>query len=288
LSLTVIAGYFADRGTHLAQAFLPNTVPPGAVNPCPACPSGFVYLTSNGRSTRRAGVFTLRRRLSSGLTSSLTYTWARARDNAATFNHTTVAPGTLAVAQNWRDLDAEWGPSAFDQRHLVAVDVQYTTGMGLRGGTLVDTWRGTFFKDWTVTAQFNAGSGLPLSPLHFVAIPGTGVVGMRPSLTGVSIDPVAPDSYANAAAFTAPAPGTWGNAGRNSIRGPSTSAFDMSVARTFRLPRRLTLEWRLNATNVLNRVVYSSIDRIVTSPQFGRPTSTQQMRRVTMSLRFGF
>jgi hypothetical protein len=288
VSLTVIAGYFGDRGVNLAQAFLPNTYPAGAGNPCPTCPSGFIYLTSGGRSTRNAGVFTVRRRLSSGFTTTVTYTIAKALDDAATFSHTSVSPGSLSLAQNWLDLGAERGPSSFDQRHVVAVEMQYTTGMGLRGGTLVDSWRGTLFKDWTITAQFNAGSGLPVSPLYFIAVPGTGIVGVRPSLTGEPAGPVEKGSYANGAAFTAPAPGTWGTAGRNSIRGPSTSSFDMSFARVFRFPRRLTLEWRLNATNILNRVTYSSIDRIVTSPQFGRPTSTNQMRRVTMSFRFGF
>jgi hypothetical protein len=287
-SLTVVAGYFGDRGLHLPQAFLPNTYPAGAVNPCPECPSGFIYLTSGGRSTRNAGVFTLRRRLSSGFTASVTYTWAKAIDNAATFSNTSVSPGALSVAQNWRDLGAERGPSPFDQRHLVAVTMQYTSGMGVRGGTLVDRWWGTWFKDWTINAQLNAGSGLPVSPVFFAVVAGTGVVGVRPALTGDPIGPVEPGAYANPAAFTAPAPGAWGNAGRNSIRGPSTSTFDMNLARVFRLPRRLTLEARLAATNVFNRVTFSSIDRIITSPQFGRPTGTNQMRRVTMSFRFGF
>jgi hypothetical protein len=287
-SFTVVAAYFADRGVHLAQAFMPNTYAPGSVDPCRTCPSGFTYLTSGGESIRNAGMVTLRRRLASGFTASATYTFAKATDNAATFSNTSVSPGSLSVAQDWLDLDAEWGPSSFDQRNLVAVDMQYTSGMGIRGGTLVDSWWGPLFKDWTVGAQFNAGSGMPVTPIYFVTVPGSGAVGVRPSLTGEPIDPVEPDSYANAAAFAAPAPGTWGTAGRNSIRGPSTSSFDMNFARVFRFPRRLTLEWRLTATNVLNRVTFSAIDRVITSPQFGHPTGTNQMRRITMSFRFGF
>ena len=53
-SLTVIAAYLGDQGFQLAQAFLPNTYAPGAVNPCPTCPAGFVYLTSGGTSLRNA------------------------------------------------------------------------------------------------------------------------------------------------------------------------------------------------------------------------------------------
>jgi len=287
-SLTVIAVYFADRGQRLTQAFLPNTYPTGATTPCPLCPSGFSYLTSGGTSTRNAAQFTLRRRLYAGFTASVSYTLAKSTDNAATFSNTTLSPGSLAVAQDWLDLDAERGPSSFDQRHLVAAEMQYTTGVGVTGGTLADGFWGALYKDWTVTAQFNAGSGLPLTPVYFAPVAGTGVVGMRPSLTGQPIASAEPGAYANPAAFTAPTPGTWGNAGRNAIRGPATSSFDMAAARVFRLGRRKTFEWRVTATNVLNRVTFSTIDRIITSPQFGRPTSANQMRRIQVLVRFGF
>jgi hypothetical protein len=53
-------------------------------------------------------------------------------DDASTFSNTSVSPQSLAVAQDWTDLHAEWGPSSFDQRHLVSVDVQYH-GHGLDG-----------------------------------------------------------------------------------------------------------------------------------------------------------
>jgi hypothetical protein len=230
----------------------------------------------------------VRRRLYAGFTSTVTYTIAKAMDDASTFSNTSMSPQSLAVAQDWTDLHAEWAPSVFDQRHLVTVDVQYSTGMGLTGGTLVDGFWGALFKDWTVTARFNAGSGMPVTPLYYAVVPGTGMVGVRPSLTGAPIAPVEAGSYANPAAFGAPASGTWGTAGRNSIRGPSTSSFDMTLARVFRLHKRKTLEWRLAATNVLNRVVFSSIDRSVTSPQFGRPNAANQMRRIDTLFRFGF
>ena len=48
----------------------------------------------------------------------------------------------LSIAQNWLDLSAERGLSTFDQRHLLTLQMQYTTGMGLGGGTLVNGWRG--------------------------------------------------------------------------------------------------------------------------------------------------
>jgi hypothetical protein len=287
-SLTVILAYFHDQGTHLMQAVLPNTYPAGADNPCSTCPSGFVYVTSNGRSERDAATVTVRRRLQSGFTATVQYTLAQSNDNAATFSNTSVRPSSLAIAQNWLDLDAEYGPSSFDQRHLGSVAAQYTTGVGVRGGTLIDGFWGSLFKDWTITTQLDAGSGLPLTPLSFVTIGGTGFVGVRPDLTGASLTPVSPGSYTNPAAFTAPAPGRWGNAGRNSIRGPATFSLNMTVARVFRLPKRRSVEWRVSATNVLNRVTFATISTMVTSPQFGLPTAANPMRRIHASFVFKF
>lgn len=287
-SLTVIVAYFGDRGTHLTQAFLPNTYPAGAVNPCPTCPSGFVYLTSNGASLRNAGQFTVRRRLHHGLTASVQYTLARSTDDAATFSNKTVAPKSLAIAQDWLDLGAERGPSAFDQRHVASAQVQFTTGVGVAGGTLVDGVWGSLYKDWTIASQLTTGSGLPFTPVSFVAIGGTGVVGVRPALTGVATGPTAPGAYVNSAAYMAPLPGTWGDAGRHSIRGPAQFSLDMSVSRVFRIRGRVNLEWRVAATNVLNRVTFATINTVVTSPQFGRPTLANPMRRVQATFRLRF
>ena len=287
-SLTVIAAYFGDKGTHLMQAFLPNTYAPGATNPCVTCPSGFTYVTSTGSSIRHAGQFTLRRRLYAGFTATAQYTIAKSTDDAATFSNTSVRPSSLAIAQDWLNLAAERGPSSFDQRHLFSFQVQYTTGVGVTGGTLVDGLWGSIYKDWTITSQLTAGSGLPLTPIAFSAVPGTGTVGVRPSLTGVSTAPVVSGSYANAEAFTMPLPGTWGDAGRNSIRGPSQFALDASIARVFRLRGRMNLEWRIAATNVLNRVTFSTINTVITSPQFGLPTAANAMRRIQTTLRLRF
>src|SRR5207344_2015996 len=85
-SLTITATYLGTKGTDLLQEFLPNTYPAGAANPCPSCPSGFVYLTSNGSSSRHAGQFELRRRLRNGLAASVQYMLAKATDNAAAFS----------------------------------------------------------------------------------------------------------------------------------------------------------------------------------------------------------
>jgi hypothetical protein len=287
MSLTVIATYLGAKGSRLMQQFVPNTYPIGAANPCPACPTGFRYLTSGGRSIRHAGQVQLRRRLRNGLTSSVQYTLARAMDNAAAFGGASLESG--ALAQDWLDLEAEYARSNFDQRHQIVASVEYTTGAGVVGGTLLDGWKGRLLKDWTFTSNLTTGSGLPLTPVYFSSLGRTGVIGnTRPRLTGVSPDDVPDGYYANRLAYAAPAAGEWGNAGRNSLTGPAQFSLNAAVARTFRLGDRLNLDWRIDASNVLNRITYAAVNTLITSPQFGLPTRTNDMRKLRTSFRLRF
>src|SRR4029079_4709564 len=104
---------------------------------------------------------------------------------------------------------------------------------------------------------------------------GTSVAGVtgtvRAALTGASLKDIPDGYYANPDAFTAPAPGTWGNAGRNSIRGPRPFTLDANFSRSFPMKNRMNLEWQTNVTNLLNYVTYSSISSIVGASQFGLP-----------------
>ena len=286
-SLTVIATYLGAKGSRLMQQFVPNTYPAGVANPCAACPTGFRYLVSDGRSIRNAGQVQLRRRLRNGLTASVQYTLASAKDNAAAFGGASLESG--ALAQNWLDLEAEYARSNFDQRHQVVASVEYTTGAGVVGGTLLDGWKGRLLKDWTFTSQVTTGSGLPLTPVFFSPLGRTGIIGgTRPSLTGTSLDEVADGYYANPAAFVVPAPGEWGDAGRNSITGPAQFSLNAAVARTFRIGDRMNLDWRIDATNVLNRVTYAGVNTLITSSQFGLPNRTNDMRKLRSSFRLRF
>jgi hypothetical protein len=121
-SLVLIATYLGIKGTRGVQEFLPNTYPTGATNPCPTCPSGYVYMTSNGNSTRESGQAQLRRRLHNGLTASATYTYSKSIDDAALGGR---GQGGSVIAQNWLDLSGERGLSNFDQRHLLSANLQY-------------------------------------------------------------------------------------------------------------------------------------------------------------------
>ncbi len=284
--LVVTGTYLGDKGTRARQEFLPNTWPAGAVNPCPACPAGFIYETSNGNSTREAGQFQLRRRLHSGFTASLQYTFAKAIDDAALGGR---GQGGQVIAQDWLDLSGERGLSAFDQRHLVNATLQYTTGMGLAGGTLVGGWKGALSKDWTFTTQITAGSGLPLTPVYLSAVGGTGVTGsIRPDYTGANIYDAPAGLHLNPQAVMPPAQGQWGNAGRNSITGPSQFGLNASMSRTFRLGDRWNADLRVDAMNALNHVTYPAWVVNITSAQFGLPAAAEGMRTIRTSFRLRF
>ncbi len=312
-SLQMTVTYLGIKGTHATQDFLPNTYPAGAIDPCPTCPAGFNYLASNANSSREAATLQLRRRLHNGLTGTLQYTFSKSIDDAAVLgavgnqaNAATSAninetsptmgnalgesnPATLAIAQDWRNLPAERGLSNFDQRHLLNAALQYTTGMGLRGGTLLSGWRGALFKEWTIATDIVASSGFPLTPIYLAAVPGTGVTGsIRPDYTGAPLYNAQGSYYLNPAAYVAPAAGQWGNAGRNTIVGPSQFSLNASLGRTFRLTGRFNLDLRMDSTDALNHVNYVSWSTTVNSAQFGLPTLANAMRSIQTTLRLRF
>jgi trimeric autotransporter adhesin len=286
-SLVMSATYLGIKGTRGPQEFLPNTYPAGAVNPCPACPAGYAFITSNGNSTRESGQLQLRRRLHNGFTATAQYTYSKSIDDSAVGGR----GATNVIAQDWLNLSAERGLSNFDQRHALTFQAQYTSGMGIGGGTLLSGWRGTLLKEWTITSNINASTGTPLTPTVFAAVRGTGVTGpIRPEYTGASVYDAPPGFFLNPAAYALPPSGQWGNAGRNSITGPSQFALNAGLGRTFRLKDRYSLDLRVDATNAINHVNFPSWITTVNSAQFGlpNPPATNSMRSLQTTLRVRF
>ena len=285
-ALVVSATYLGTKGTRGVQEFLPNTYPLAVPNPCLLCGAGYTYVASNGNSTREAGQIQLRRRLHNGLTATAQYTFAKAIDDAALGGR---GEGQAVIAQNWLNLAGERGLSNFDQRHLLKLQLQYTTGMGIGGGTLVNGWKGAMFKEWTVSTQITIASGLPLTPIYYYAVPGTGVTGsVRPDYTGASVAAAPAGLFLNPDAYVPPASGEWGNAGRNSITGPGQFTLNASLGRTFRVSDRFNVDLRFDSTNALNHVTYPSWNTTINNAQFGLPGNANAMRSVQTTLRVRF
>jgi hypothetical protein len=304
-ALQMTATYLGVKGTRGVQEFLPNTYPIGAANPCPSCPLGFEYRTSGGQSARQSGQLQLRRRLRAGFTASLLYTYSKSIDDDAFLGgqghivagsasqgaseSAQASSPTASVAQNWLNLRAERSLSTFDQRHLLNVQAQYTSGQGLEGGTLLSGWPGRVLKEWTLLTNIKAGTGMPESPSYLATVPGTGFFNIiRPSLTGADIHATSPDVHLNPAAYSAPATGQWGTAGRDSITGPSQFSLDTSLERTFRPTTKFNLIARVDATNLLNHAVFTGWVTAVNSAQFGVPAGVNSMRSLQTTIRLRF
>jgi len=288
-SLQMLATYTGIKGTRGAQLFLPNTNPAGAVNPCPDCPVGFEYLTSNGNSTREAGQIQLRRRLHSGFTASVLYTYSKSiDDDSALGGQGAATQATATIAQDWLNLQGERGLSTFDQRHLLNVLVQYTTGMGSAGGTLMTGWKGRLYKEWTVQTQITAGSGMPQTPIDSSVVVAGYSAFVRPDVTGAPLYAAPAGLFLNPAAFSPPIAGQWGNARRDGITGPNQFSLNAAMVRTFRIDAKVNLDVQVAATNALNHVSYTGWIPNINSTQFGLPAAANAMRSLQTSLRLRF
>jgi hypothetical protein len=69
----------------------------------------------------------------------------------------------------------------------------------------------------------------------------------------------------NPEAFTTPYPGTFGNAGRDSLTGPGLDDLDLSLAKNASIHERLRAQFRVEYFNVLNHTNFTSPNAIVFS-----------------------
>jgi hypothetical protein len=96
--------------------------------------------------------------------------------------------------------------------------------------------------------------------------------------------------FFNTAAFTLPGSGQVGSAGRNTIPGPGTANFNMSLGRFFTFSREKNLRARfsIDATNIFNTPNYGGVATTLNAQNFGWVTSVRAMRALTISLRVNF
>jgi hypothetical protein len=113
--------------------------------------------SSTGHSNYNAGLFTLRKRTSRGLTYALNYTFSKSLDQFGAIQN------AASVMPNSFDLDAEYGPSDFDIKHLFNATWLYELPYG-RGGTgFTNSLLKNVFGGWYVSGIFTSSSGVPLT-----------------------------------------------------------------------------------------------------------------------------
>ena len=287
---TAGVNYTHTLGSNLDIVRAPNRDPSGiridGVQP-------FLWQASEGSSALHSGAFRLQMRQTRGFGASVTYTLARSRDNAPSIGGGATT-STANVAQNDRDIEAEWGLSNFDRRHRLNTNVQFDLPFGPNRRWLNNggTW-GALLDGWRITATVLADAGTPLT----ARVQGAsrdiaqGVNGaLRADYDGsdVSLDDSTVDQFFNTSAFSIPLTGLFGTSPRNIIIGPGTRQVNAQLARDIRLAGNRALSIQLRVNNLLNDVNYRSVDTNVNSLTFGQVLSVAPLRSSQVNLRFRF
>ena len=208
------------------------------------------------------------RRFERGFALLTTYTWGRAIDNASD-------PGDTSAAvppQNPNDLRSETAPAIFDLRHRFVSSATYQSPDAAR----------SLLRGWRLAAVFVSQSGYPLTP---TIRPNSAIstTVLRPDCIGDGNLPRSErsaDRWFDVSAFQVPAPFTFGNCGRNVLRGPGYMNVDLLVGRGFKLRGATLLEIRAEMFNAANAVHLGAPNTVIDVPaQAGRITSTQSPAR---------
>jgi hypothetical protein len=286
-NLTVNVGYTGTRGSCLDIQRAPNRNPDGGLRIPGVQP--FIWQSSEGRSSLHSMTVRARKRLARGISFGGSYTWSRAYDDASS-----VGGGGAIVAQNDRDLAAEWGRSSFERRHSINGDYSIELPWG-RGRRWLDDdgWKSSIFGGWSWSGNVSIQSGAPFTARvvgSFADVAG-GVNGtLRADYNGARIALENPTTlrFFNTDAFSIPPPGQFGTAGRNTITGPGWHTVNMSLAKNVNINRNRWVSIRVQANNIFNTVQFSVIDAVVNSPTFGQVTGVRPMRSVQLLTRFRF
>jgi len=88
--------------------------------------------------------------------------------------------------------------------------------------------------------------------------------------------------------FTANAVGTFGNSGRNNLRGPRYFNTDVGVIKNTRATERLAVQFRAEFFNIFNNVNFRAPATNAASAQFGRITAANDPRILQFGLKIAF
>jgi len=193
------------------------------------------------------------------------------------------------------DIDENRGPSPFDRKHNLVVSHVIRLPFG-DGGRLFDD-NGLRLQGllggFTLSGSFVARSGTPVDITGTLGNTNTTTQGSanRPNQTG----PAAilgglgrGQLYFDTSVFVNPDPFTFGNAGRNSIRGPHYINYNATLARMFSFGERFRLQAQMAVFNVTNSPHFRNPEGSFTDGLFGQSTETFGERQIRFGLKFLF
>jgi outer membrane receptor protein involved in Fe transport len=281
-SIAVEASYVGNRAENLNFARvmgLPDRQT--GVRPVPGFGT-FRYIDASGSSTYHSLQLNLRKAFSGSLAASAHYTWSRNR------SYGDANTGITLASQDANDREAEYGPTPYDVPHAFAADWIYHVPAPRTDSALARAVLG----GWQVSSVLRAQSGFPLNVTQSTSYPSS-----RPDL--VRDDVVLPDwrrtlLYLDRGAFAAVpiisesgAASRPGTLTRHGVRGPGFWTMDLAIAKNVTLPAAQRAQVRLDAFNLLNRPLYTSVVTNINSSQFGRLTAATG-RTVQLNLRYTF
>jgi hypothetical protein len=264
--------------------------------------------TSGGTDHYDSMQMTLNRRFVRGFTLGSSYTWAHSIGNSGGSNETV----TVASPYDW---GLDHGNNGVDVRQNLNVTALYDLPFG-RGRKLAhDAGRLTDLAigGWQLGGVLNARTGLAIDPLivrpdvvyrdsrtgliynnpvlvdgspvttAIINVPGGGATRQirRPNyVPGVSpyVQGAEKTLYLNPAAFTIPAPGTFGNASRYSLYGPILAQLDFTLHKRFAVNERVNVEFRSEFYNILNRANFGNPPAQLANALPSSPTSTNALQ----------
>src|SRR5262244_1488140 len=257
------AGYFGARGNHLPREAEQNPFEPALGHRYnPNLPSPLLAVLTDGQSFYNSLQLSISQNHAHNLSWQTFYTLSHSIDDAsANFSIETV--NDPPTSQDIFDRKGSRGRFAFDIRHNFVANVVYELPFG----------RGTIFGGWQISAVASVHSNVPFTPV--LAIDNAALQSLltseRPDLVGNPYTGACqngsrvgtPSCWFNPNAFAVPAPGQFGNAGRNILRGPGFAQFDLAVQKSFQLTESTKITIGAEAYNLFNH------------PNFAVPSNTQ-------------
>ena len=277
--------------------------------PFPQYSSGLNVIDSNDFSTYNALEVQVERRLTNGISCQVGYTWSKSLDTRS-FDPTltVVGTGNASTASdtpfdiNNRRLN--YAPSDFDRRHVLqsnwVVELALRQGQALARQRLGQRWE-RIIGGWEFTGYLRLTSGRP-----FTVFAGTNTVSnvnqSTANCTGCSrgdgspfLDPANGLIWyfdANERAkFSAPGRRTnSGIPGATSSSARTTSSWIRRCSSGFRSANGSSSEFRGDATNLTNSVMFGNPTTDITSSIFGRirNTVTSSSRKIQLGAKIHF
>ena len=239
---------------------------------------GNLYVTDDGANASYNGLMlSLNRRFSRNWSALANYTWSHC------LNHGEKDQDITNQYQNPADRDAEWGNCSLDRRHL------FNLSMVARTPRFGSKWLRALAGNWGLSQIFTYRSGSPLT-ITSGADNSLTAAGMdRPNvIADPHVDAPTINRWFNVSAFQANSAGTYGNAGRGILFGPSAWNFDFALWRIVPIREGVSTDLRFEAFNLFNHARFGDPATNIRSGTFGRITTAADPRILQLAFKVTF